>query len=235
MAIELQCLLLTADNSLLDVVRAEMQPLNIGLEIRTDSSSARDLAERRHLDGFVLDCDNVAGSLELLVNIRRGKCNRLSTVLAVCNGPGGAPLLDMGANFVLGKPVTRSRMQSHLSAALPLMLREHRRYFRFPCALEAVILGNPKHAAKLVNISEGGLALRASRKLQGNLRISFDLPSMTSRHVEVTGEVVWNDAEGLAGVRFLRMSDDDRKYLRQWLESLEYQSMVRRQRTVGKV
>jgi hypothetical protein len=230
MAIELQCLLLTADNSLLDVVRAEMQPLNVGLEIRNDSTSARDLAERRHLDGFVLDCDNVAGSLELLVDIRGGKCNRLSTVLAVCNGPVGAPLLDMGANFVLGKPVTRSRLQSHLSAALPLMLREHRRYFRFACALEAVIQGDPQ-TAKLVNISEGGLALRASRKLQGNLRISFDLPSMTSRHVEVTGEVVWNDAEGLAGVRFLRMSDDDRKFLRQWLESLEYQSMMRRQRT----
>jgi PilZ domain len=229
MTIELQCLLLTADNSLLEVVHAEMQPLNVGLEIRTDSASAREFAERRHLDGFVLDCDDVAGARDLVAEIRQSKCNRTATVLAVCNGVESASLLEMGANFVLGKPVTRARLRSHLSAALPLMSREHRRYFRFRCALAAVIQGSAKaQPARLVNISEGGLALRATGKLQGNLRIAFELPSMSPRQVEVTGEVVWSDSAGLAGVRFLRMSEVDRKYLSQWLESLEYQAMLRK-------
>ena len=66
MAIELQCLLLTRDSGLLEMVDKVLQPLGIGLEIRTESASALEIATRRHLDGFVLDCDDVPGARELL-------------------------------------------------------------------------------------------------------------------------------------------------------------------------
>src|SRR6476646_10868529 len=85
MAIELQCLLLTRDSALLELVDKVLQPLGIGLEIRTESASALEIATRRHLDGF-LDCDDVAGARELLDTIRRGRCNRMAAVLAVSNG-----------------------------------------------------------------------------------------------------------------------------------------------------
>jgi CheY-like chemotaxis protein len=228
MTLELQCLLLTCDSALLQMVTTALQSVSVGLEIRTDSSSAREMAERRHLDGFILDCDDVAGGHELLAQIRRGKCNRAATVVALSNGASSAALLDLGANFVIAKPVTLERLESHLAIALPLMIREHRRYFRFsyPVPIE-IEFNRQRLSARMVNISEGGLALRTSSQIQGKIRLAFELPSTVPCRIELKGEVVWNDREGLAGIRFLHMPESSREQLQQWLFTLESQMMLR--------
>jgi len=229
MAIELQCLLLTRDSGLLELVDKVLQPLGIRLEIRTESASALEIATRRHLDGFVLDCDDVAGARELLDTIRRGRCNRMAAVLAVSNGASTpASLFELGATFVVGKPVQRARLESHMAAALPMMLRENRRYFRFPCDLPVEISAAKwRITGRMLNVSEGGMAIRIMVPAQVTVQIRFDLPSTEHPLMEVTGEVVWTDGQGTAGVRFLHMPDLTRKRLQSWLSSLESQMMFR--------
>ncbi len=229
MANELQCLLLTRDQGLLELVDEVFPPLGISVEIRTESASAGEMAARRHLDGFVLDCDDVAGARELLEGIRQGRCNRMAAVLAVSNGVSTpASLFERGATFVVGKPVQRARLESHLAAALPMMLREKRRYFRFACDLPVEVSG-PGWCIKgrILNISEGGMAVRTMVPAHTTVQLRFDLPSTEPMRLEVTAEVVWTDRLGTAGVRFLRMSEPNRKKLLAWLAMLESQTILR--------
>jgi len=75
----LTSLLLTSDAVLLDVVRTTFSALAVGLEVRADAASAMELTGRRHLDSFVIDCDDVRGATEALATIRNGRSNKLSS------------------------------------------------------------------------------------------------------------------------------------------------------------
>jgi CheY-like chemotaxis protein len=229
MAAELQCLLLTRDSGLLELVDTVLEPLGIGLEIRTDAASAMEISVRRHLDGFVLDCDDVDGARDLLDAIRKGRCNRMAAVLAVSNGAStSAALFERGATFVVSKPVQRARLESHLAAALPMMLRENRRYFRYPCDIPVEISSATwRIGGRVLNVSEGGMAVRIMVPAQTTVQVRFELPGTEHPRMEVTAEVVWTDGQGTAGVRFLHMPDLTRRRLQSWLSTLESQMMFR--------
>ena len=55
----LECLLLTGDSALLSTIRAKFSERGIELLVRKDAASALEFSKRRHLDGFVIDCDEV--------------------------------------------------------------------------------------------------------------------------------------------------------------------------------
>src|ERR1700720_587932 len=120
----LNCLLLTSDATLMEVIRAGLSAINVDLEMRTDTSSAIELSMRRHLDGFVIDCDDLPQATDLLSQIRNTRSNKLSVILAVVNGTTSVSMaIEAGANFVLGKPVQEKQLRSFLDIALPTMQR----------------------------------------------------------------------------------------------------------------
>ena len=57
----LECLVLTRDSALLSGIRAKFNELGIEILVRKDAALAVELSKRRHLDGFVIDCDEVPG------------------------------------------------------------------------------------------------------------------------------------------------------------------------------
>jgi len=116
----LTCLLLTSDVVLLDVARAAFSAVGVKLEFRVDSASAIELVGRRHVDGFVIDCDGVRGATDVLATIRNSRSNRLSMVFAVLNGETTvSAAVEAGADFVIAKPVPNTLLRSHLDIALP--------------------------------------------------------------------------------------------------------------------
>ena len=124
------CLLLTSDAVLLNTVRTAFSAVGVGLEVRADAASAIELAGRRHIDGFLIDCDDVRGGTGALASIRSSRSNKLSIVFAILNGKTSvSSAIEAGANFVAGKPVLDTLLRSHLDTALPRREREHRRYF----------------------------------------------------------------------------------------------------------
>ena len=72
----LNCLLLTSDATLLEVIRAGFSTTKVELEMRADAASAIELSARRHLDGFVIDCDGVERAMDLLAQIRGSRSNK---------------------------------------------------------------------------------------------------------------------------------------------------------------
>jgi c-di-GMP-binding flagellar brake protein YcgR len=82
-----------------------------------------------------------------------------------------------------------------------------------------VILTNGKEAScRLVNISEGGMAISETPSLQPGeqIRVLFALPGQRDRFT-VESEVCWYDEEGRAGLRWLMISAEERSVLQEWL------------------
>jgi CheY-like chemotaxis protein len=227
----LNCLLLTGDAMLLEVIKSNFSATKVELEMRTDAASAIELSTRRHLDGFVIDCDGVERSLDLLAQIRASRSNKLSVVLAVVNGKTSVgTAVDAGANFVLSKPVEPKMLRSILDSALPRMEREHRRYFRHKVDLPVDLLcfSGEIVTGKMINVSEGGVALThfGLAAVEGIVTVRFGLPSAVPQPFQAKAAVVWNDASTM-GLRFLRIESGCRPYFEAWLDSLEAQLQFR--------
>jgi DNA-binding response OmpR family regulator len=227
----LECLIVTCDSSLLGHLKATFGAHEVSLDLRQDSASAIELASRRHFDGVIIDCDDVQGGTEAIVQVRNGNSNQQSLIVAVVNAatnPKAA--LDLGANLVLCKPIQENRLQSILEIAVPRMEREHRRYFRYNVDLP-VRLRNPLGqalTAQMKNVSEGGLAVKLVDpvKLKGVVIVEFELPSTEAQTFHAKADVVWSDSFGM-GLRFLYIEKDSGIALHDWLKSLESQSQFR--------
>src|SRR3989442_11740981 len=132
----LECLVLTGDSALLGAIRAKLSERGIELLVRKDAASAIEFSKRRHLDGFVIDCDDVPQGKEALRSIPANSANKRSVMLAIVNGRTSvSEAFEMGANFVLGKPIQDGRICAVLDMPVPKMEREHRRNFRHPADL----------------------------------------------------------------------------------------------------
>src|ERR1700731_4453873 len=99
MAIE--CLLVTCDSALLAQIKSIVNTHAASLDLRQDSLSAIELTGRRHWDGLVIDCDDVAGGTEALAKARSSRSNKETVIVAVVNGSTSVGTgLCLGANFL---------------------------------------------------------------------------------------------------------------------------------------
>jgi len=227
----LECLLLTQDAALMNAVRPKFAELGIEIVMRNEAALAVELSNRRHLDGFIIDCDDVPGGREALIQIPASPANQKSIVLAIVNGATSiAQALEIGAQFVLTKPVQEDRLTSFLDFAIPKMEREHRRYFRHPIELpiELQLHDERTFVAKMQNVSEGGFAIRSigARLPEGVLSVAFQLPSLEGDKVRGRAIVVWA-SDFFTGLRFLSIDPRCRPGFQAWLTSLEGQLRFR--------
>jgi CheY-like chemotaxis protein len=224
----LDCLVVTCDSTLLGQIKASFSTRGIALDLRQDSASAVELASRRHWDGLIIDCDDIAEGTEALVKVRSCPSNQETQIIAVLNGSTDRKTaLDLGANFVLCKPVEESRLHGVLDIALPKMEREHRRYFRYDVNLPVRFqdhLGQPVRAT-MKNVSEGGMAIKLAHPLhlKGIVPVDFEIPSIAAQPFHAKADIVWSDSFAM-GLRFLHIEKDCEVALRSWLASLEAQS-----------
>jgi CheY-like chemotaxis protein len=224
---DLDCLIVTCDPSLLGHVQASLGTHGTSFHLRQDCASAIELASRRHLDGVVIDCDDVPGGASALSALRSAPANRQTLIVAVVNGLTSAEeALDLGADLTLSKPIQRSRLQSILDATVPKMEREHRRYFRYDVDLPVRFQNHvgQSFTARMKNISEGGLAIKLVDpvKLAGVVVVEFELPSVEPQTFHAKADVVWSDSFEV-GLRFLYIEKDSGVAIQTWLNSLESQ------------
>jgi CheY-like chemotaxis protein len=177
---------------------------------------------RRKYDAFMVDCDDLASGPEVLRELRQGKSNRNCIAFALVNGRTSIQqAFEMGANFVLDKPISVDRFTRSVRAAQGLILRERRRYHRHLVKASGSILvdSGSEVPISITNISHGGISIECSRQLDegGAAKLRFQLPG--AKHtLEVKGEVMWSTPEGKSGIRFQVISLDMKKELDQWLE-----------------
>jgi len=223
--------MVSCDSSLLTQFKLGLNARSVPLDFRRDSVSGIELLSRRHLDGVFIDCDDVVGGVETVAKVRSSPSNRETLIVAVVNGLTSVETaLNLGANFVLGKPIHEGRLRGVLDIVLPKMEREHRRYFRYEADLP-VRLWEPEgqpFSAKVKNVSEGGLAVKTDAlvRLEGLVRLQFELPCIEPQAFHAKAQVVWKDSFEM-GLRFLRVEKDSGAAFQSWLRVLESQSQVR--------
>lgn len=219
---DLDALLVCRDAATLQILQQVLKDNNVGVSVSSDAAQAMKAVAETRFDAVVVDCDGVAGATEVLKQLRQSRPNRSTIAFAITGGSTSVPsAFQMGAHFVLAKPVSAEWMSRNLRAALGPMLGERRRYFRHVLEVPVVLSAGGKEVlANTTNISEGGLALRTrgNGSLRGAVDLKFDLPG-TGRSIVAKGEVVWADAEGRVGIRFRQLAEGCQQALENWLHA----------------
>jgi len=201
-------------------MRRAFELVSVGVSIATASDQALESIGKQKFDAVLVDIDDVHDGSNVIPRLRTGKSNQRSIVFAITNGITTVKAaFEMGANFVLDKPVSLERAARSLKAAHGLILRERRRYFRVPVSLSAeVSFGNASVQAPVNNISEGGLSLKLERNApaHGGVTIRLTLPR-TSRRLELKGEFVAANRGSNIGVKFHNLLPEVKAQLDAWL------------------
>jgi DNA-binding response OmpR family regulator len=217
----LESLLLSRDPEVIRVLQPALEKLSIDVEVCRGVSSGQEILRTEKFDAIIVDCDDLKGALGVLESLRKSASNKNSVTFALLNGTTTTQqAFQMGANFVLQKPVSALNANRCLSAAINFMIRERRRYFRHPVEMPATVSfgEGQKLKATLTNISEGGMAVffRAALPKGAVSAVSFKLPG-TATPLEPKVQIAWMDDSGRAGLRFVDMDKESRAQLDGWL------------------
>ncbi len=232
----LESLLLSRDPEVLRIVRPALDKLGVGVEVCTGVEAGAEIVAAKKFDAVIVDCDDLAGGLDVLQKMRKSETNKRSVAFAILNGATSIrTAFGMGASFVLQKPITMVSALRCFSAAHGAMLRERRRYFRIPVEAQAVIHYSQSGEFRVTacNLSEGGMAIRSAAPLPQSAisRVQFTLPG-TNVAMEPKAELAWSDGGGKAGLRFLELPQSSREQLEKWIA--EQLDLLETARTRGK-
>jgi CheY-like chemotaxis protein len=220
-AMTLTSLLVCADEAAAHVLRRVLEELSIQVESCSDFTRASIRLAQERFDLVLVDGQADADVAALL---RETKLSRLNdSTLAVAVVPAQESIREMfslGVNFVLYKPVAYDRALSSLRAARALMRKEKRKNERAPVHAHATIdyANVEREKATLVDLAQDGMSVQFGKKLPPTSKVyfQFQLPGQSSS-VRLSGQVVWQDWNGRAGVQFVDVPKTSRRLLTDFL------------------
>jgi len=218
----LNALVLCSDEKIVRVLRRVLSELEIGIQHCIEPDGAIRKLTRTRFEAVIVDCTDLKTATGVLKSARTAPCNKRAIAVAIMDGHTGLrTAFDMGAHFVLYKPVSAERAKASFRAARALMKRERRRNARVAVQIPVLLHNTASGANQKVvttDFSEGGLAVQLPKgsKQSGPWNMSFTLPG-SSATFEVKGEAAWQNPGGQIGIRFIDISVDLAHSLRVWL------------------
>jgi CheY-like chemotaxis protein len=205
-----------------EVLKRVLEELGIQAELCADATRAAVRLAQERFDLIILDCATQGDVTSLLHETRSSRLNGTTLAVAVVAGQENIrEIFSLGVNFVLYKPVSHERVLSSLRAAQNLLFRDKRRKARAAVHAHATIdyAGVEQAKATLVDLAEDGMAVNFGKKLPPTCKVyfQFQLPGQTA-NVRLSGQVVWQDWNGRAGIQFVDVPQASRRVLREWLE-----------------
>lgn len=214
-------LVISGDVAAYRTMSAAIQSVGGGVSYTATAAAAKGYIGRRKIDGLFLDM-GLEGAEALVQSLRQGSSNRYAVIFA-CITPADDParLLQMGANFIVYKPVMLNAVTQALNTATRMITSERKRYHRHPITVPVTIKQREQEQrATTANISRGGMAVRCSSTYQPGsaIQFAFNLPGGA---VNGQGEVAWTNTDGLMGIKFFLLGDLDKRSLSSWLDKKE--------------
>ena len=218
----LKALLLCSDAKIERLLRRVLGDLDIGVELCLNADSALRKLTRQRFEAVIVDCAD-DGANEVLRSVRNAPCNKQAVAVAIVEPIVGLKaVFDVGAHFVLYRPVSSERAKSSFRAARALMKSERRRNVRLaveiPVVMRSTGAGN-NMKVQTVDLSEGGMAVKIQRgrRPTGRWQIAFSLPG-TQISLELPAEFAWEGSADQAGLRFQQVPMEAQRQLRDWLK-----------------
>ncbi|MFZ3190027.1 MAG: PilZ domain-containing protein [Candidatus Sulfotelmatobacter sp.] len=218
----LSSLLVCVDEAAVQVLSRVLEELGIRVELCKDAVRAAVRLAQERFDLIILDCETQADVTSLLHESRSSRMNDSTLAVAVVAGQDNIrEMFSLGVNFVLYKPVSYDRALSSLRAAQSVLYRDKRRKARAAVHTHATIdyAGVEQARATLVDLAEDGMAVNFGKKVPPTCKVyfQFQLPGQTAS-VRLSGQVVWQDWNGRAGIQFVDVPQSSRRVLREWLK-----------------
>ena len=218
----LSSLLVCVDEAAVQVLCRVLEELGIRVELCKDAVRAAVRLAQERFDLIILDCETQADVTSLLHESRSSRMNDSTLAVAVVAGQENIrEMFSLGVNFVLYKPVSYDRALSSLRAAQSVLYRDKRRKARAAVHTHATIdyAGVEQARATLVDLAEDGMAVNFGKKVPPTCKVyfQFQLPGQTA-NVRVSGQVVWQDWNGRAGIQFVDVPQSSRRVLQEWLK-----------------
>jgi DNA-binding response OmpR family regulator len=218
---ELKSLLLSSDEKTVRVLRRVLSDLEIDVEHCSSADDAIRRITRQRFEAIIVDGANVEKAGSVLRGAKASPVNsRALGIVLVEPSVGLKGGFEIGAHFVLHKPLSVERAKASFRAVRALMKRERRLQLRVAVQIPVECYGSGRYKAKTLDLCEGGMAIQFSGRVakENSLRFSLELPGMDQR-LEIYGELAWEGNGDQAGVRFKNATDEQRNIIRQWLNS----------------
>jgi CheY-like chemotaxis protein len=218
----LQSLVLCSDEKIVRVLRRVLSDLEISVEHCADPDAAMRRLTRQRFEAVIVDCSDESMASRVLRSARTAPCNKHAIAVAIIDGQKAVhSAFELGAHFVLYKPISAERAKSSFRAARALMKCERRRNTRVAVEIPVTIVSGDRAGQQRSvssDLSEGGMAIPLARRPQGagSLRVQFVLPG-TDYKVDCAAAVAWENAGRQAGIRFADLSPEARVQLKLWL------------------
>lgn len=214
-------LLVSREIPTIEMLCETIQKMAIHVEPCCEISTAGRKLCRSKFEGIIVDFNDKPQALDLLRSMRCSTAHKAAVAFALLNREyERSEAFAAGANFYLERPLVVRTVLNTLRAALPIMVRERRRYYRCPMEADVQVVreSGVSLAAKSMNISEGGMAFSTTTTFRDGekLRLSFTLPE-THEKMTISGEVCWNNENGQVGVQLVNLPMAAKEQLQMWL------------------
>src|SRR5215472_3415254 len=200
----LRSLLLCSDEKIVRVLRRVLSDLEIDVDLCPNADAALRKLTRQRFEGIIADLAD-EGTMDVLRSARAAPCNKQAVAVAIVEPVVGLrAVFELGAHFVLYKPVSSERAKSSFRAARALMKSERRRNVRVPVQIP-VVMRSPEAGGNLkvttLDLSEGGMAvtLPNRKRPSGRWQIAFTLPG-TDAPLEIAADLAWEGSNEQAGL-----------------------------------
>jgi CheY-like chemotaxis protein len=219
----LSTLLVCSDAAAVDVLRRVVEELGMKLELCSDVARGAVRLAQERFDLIVLNCKTPRDAIGLLLGSRASRLNDSTLAVVVVEGQENIrEMFSLGVNFVVYKPVAYESALISLRAAQTLLYRDKRRKARAVVHTQATVdyAGGEQMKATLVDLGEDGMAVTFGKKLPPTSKVyfQFQLPGLKST-VRLSGQVVWQDWNGRAGVQFVDVPQTSRRIMSEWLQN----------------
>jgi ActR/RegA family two-component response regulator len=198
-----------------------MQELALSVEVCIKVSDALDRVNHGKLEVAVIDFSLGNQAPFFLEQLRVSESNRTAVTFAITSGSAEtAYALKRGSRFALERPLTLDSIRHTLKAAYGLIVRERRRYFRYPISVPAAAnkKGGTQVFGRTVNLSEHGMAFSSLSPLTPGAQVTMQF-TLADPQLAITADckVSWINDEGQSGLSFVFLPSNLSSELQVWL------------------
>src|SRR5215813_10491395 len=183
----LKSLLLSSDEKTVRILRRVLSDIEIGVDHCLSADAAIRKITRQRYEAIIVDCSNPNEATAVLKAAKAAPANnRAIAIVLVESGVGLRGGFEMGAHFVLHKPLSSERAKASFRAVRALMKRERRRQLRVAVQIPVECRGFGSavtYKAKTLDLCEGGMSIQFPGPIpkETSLRFALELPTMEKK------------------------------------------------------